>query len=292
MNRHLAVTIQSVKLAATVLVAIAATAATCQPASSFSDYRKSIRKLGLTPLIPASTNFAPGYIYRLQRNIDGNIFQKSVCGQAFTAPPTASTISFPDEAVAQEQGFDLSLNFLPPILAGKIKAALGVNLDRISNVAISIPKATQLEIAQPVSLDPKTGAKVRRSLTADCGEILKALPRNADGSFRVPLYMVISAVSPDTMKFVLDQSRGAKLKFDADAAGTLSAGTGLRLANRTNQSFVLERSGNVPRQFIAANIVRLETADPNTEVSATPYFELGWQALPAEAPDFATTEPM
>lgn len=267
-------------------------AALSQPATNFKDYRKSIQKLGLTPLIPASTSFEPGYIYRLQRNIDGNVFQKSVCRQAFTAPPVSSTLSFPDETVAREKGFDLSLKFLPPVLGDKIKAALGVNLNQISNVSISIPKATQLEIAQPVALDPRTGKKVWRTLTADCAEILQSRPRNADGTFRIPIYMVISAVSPETMKFVLNQKSGAKLSLDADAADTIAAGTGMKLSGQTDQSFVLARADKAPRQFVAANIVRLETADPNTEVSSTPTYELGWKPVSDDAPVFATTEPM
>lgn len=266
-------------------------AALAQTPANFPEYRNSLKKLGLTPLIPASTSFEPGYIFRLRQNTDGAVFQQSVCKQAFKAPAAVSTLSFPDETVAREKGFDLSLKFLPPVLADKIKAALGLNLKQISNVSINIPKATQLEVAQRVALDPKTGAKVRRELAGDCAEILQALPRNGDGSFRIPLYMVISAVSPDTMKFTFDQSRGGKLALDADAAGTIAAGTGMKLENKTNQSFVLARTGTAPRQFIAANIVKLETADPNTEVSSTPYYDLDWRPfLPTNSPDFATIE--
>lgn len=291
MHNGFAVALRTLGAAALLSACLASTSTLAQPAPNFPQYRASIKQLGLTPLIPASTSFQPGYIYRLQRNTEGNVFQKSVCKQAFAAPAVSSTISFPDETIAREKGFDLSLKFLPPALASKIKAALGGNVSQISNVSISIPKATQYEIAQSVSLDPKSGAKVRRTLSADCAEILQNQPRNADGSFRIPLYMVISAVSPDTMKFAFDQSSGGKLSLDADAAGTIAAGTGMKLESKTNQSFVLARTGTAPRQFVAANIVRLETADPNTEVSAMPYHDLKWRALPDDAPVFATVAP-
>lgn len=258
---------------------------------NFPQYRASIKQLGLTPLIPASTSFQPGYIYRLRRNDAGNVFQQSVCKQAFTVPAVTSTISFPDETVARETGFDLSLKFLPAALANKVKAALGVNVSKISNVSISIPRATQFEVAQMVSLDPKTGAKVRRTLTADCAEILQNLPRNPDGGFRVPLYMVISSVSPDAMKFTFDQTSGGALSIDADAAASFTVGTGMKMENKTNQSFVLARTGSAPRQFIAANIIRLESANPNAEVSSTPYSDMKWQSLPADAPVFSTEAP-
>ena len=273
------------------LATVLANPSAAQTPTNFSEYRRSLQQLGLTPLIPASTLPAPGYIYHLQKNTSGNRFQKTVCRQAFTAPAVTSTLSFPDAAVARERGFDLSLKFLPPLLADKIHAAFNVSGNQQSNVAISIPSATSFEIAQRVALDPKTGELVRRTLAPDCAEILLSLPRNAEGGFRIPLYMVISAISPEKMKFTLDRTQGGKLAVDAKATGQIAAGTGMKLESTTNQSFVLARASGAPRQFIAANIVRLETADPNTEVSAVPTHSLRWTALPPDAPAFATETP-
>lgn len=234
--------------------------------ASAKAYRKAMENIGLTPLLPASTAFRPGYIYTLVKGTAGP-FSRTVCANAFVDAPIRTDVAFPKVGATADKKFNFSLNFLPSFLAKAVSAALGLNTSSSKTVIVNISGATTVEIPQSVSADTR-GSTVKRIIDANCALELGAQPKKRDGSFLYPTFVVVTSTYADHFEIKTTQAGEAAANVSAKVTSAFTAKTGLELKNSSSQELLLTRpKSDSPIYYIAADVVQLTSDKLDTQVS-------------------------
>jgi len=241
------------------VVGAAPGAVSAQPApAAYATYRQALADHGLSPLVPASSAFAPGYIYKLTKDANNRLFIQTVCAQAFLARPLVSGIALPRTQKATDLSLSLGLKFLPPVLASKINAALGGTVTQVRSIDLSLEGLRVQEVPEANTLNA-AGAVVKRKINPACGANLEGLATR-DGKFVDATFMVIRATDAAAFSYNLKETTGGKVDLKGNFETALSGEAGWRFNRNNGQTFVATRAPGAAPIYIAADIVRLENA--------------------------------
>ena len=226
--------------------------------ATYKAYQQALLSHGLAPLVPASSAFAPGYIYKLTKDANGRSFVKTVCSQAFLTKPTQSNIALPNTQKATDLSLNFGLKFLPPALASKIQAALGSNFSQVRSVDLSLEGLRVQEVAEANSLSP-TGAVVKRKMNPACGANLED-QATSEGKFVDATFMVVRATDAASFSYRMKEATAGGVALKASFETTLSGEAGWKFKRNNAQTFVASRDPTAPPIYIAADIIRLDNA--------------------------------
>ena len=230
-------------------------------AVDYKEYAAAIRGAGFTPLVPASTKFVPGYVYRLVKNNQGKPFPQTVCARLFDTQSVASSQVLPSLKRVRGGSLKFSLNFLPDFLAKAVEAAFGLDASKSTTTEMSFEDILTSEIPQANVIDTETNTVVPRSVNKLCLANLRILPSKKDKSFIQPVFIVIRSSEAKAIQFSLDKDNKTSISASAGAAKIASSTFGWTSNGSGKQSLKLERSTDKNPFYFAADVVKLTSID-------------------------------
>ena len=269
---------------AAVALAAAMSLAAQPVAPAYAAYQKALADHGLTAVLPASTDFAPGYVYKLLRNASGKVFISTVCSNLFLSPSREIDIGLPDSQQFSDNNWSAGLNFLPGILPDLIKAKLGVEASRVRTLDMRFLGMQSYEVAEANQFDATTRKVVQRQVNPACQATLAQQKLSPDGSYATHVFIVLRATKSDGFSYTLKTSGGAGANVTAGMAAQLDANVGWKLTRTGNQTFKIERAEGRPPIYLAADVVQLVSSTRTSNVTGG---DADLTIKPARAADLA-----
>ena len=270
-------------LAATIAQSAALSAQTAAPAD-YRAYRKALLAQGLSPLTPASTDYGPGYVYRLRQTADGRMVPETLCPSIFVTAPREIWQQALGGNKVRDNSFKVALSFLPDFLTKAVSAVFGVEISSSKTTDIQFGGLKAYEVALPNSYNPKTKAVVQREVDPACMATLRSLPVK-DNVFANKVFVVIRAVTADAFNFTLDANSTNAVSVSGKAEKIASAEVGWKGSTVAKQAFTLQKASASPRVYIAADIVQIQSALAAPQVSEA--YRANFTLQPAAASDLA-----
>ncbi|OYU76419.1 MAG: hypothetical protein CFE32_10300, partial [Alphaproteobacteria bacterium PA3] len=186
--------------------------------SGLRDFARAIKSsAGVTPVLPLSTQYQPGFIYR-EVSANGSIVRRIVCEVAFRQPPIENALAIPTTHTFRDSGFNVGLGFVPPSTAADAKAKLGVALGSVRNVELTFSGVKAFEVPPFFTSNPTDGQPVETTLTSACAKSLDKLevvgPKH-NRRFRERVFIVTKALSASTLSYSLDKTGTAGVDLTA-----------------------------------------------------------------------------
>lgn len=254
---------------ASMLLGVAALAHAQSGPDAYRTYKAEMARHGMAALIPATSDFGPGYVYRWVRTQGSRQTTRTVCENAFLTEPREITTRLPNTHRFTENAFSASLDVAPGALADNLKAALGGEAGRVRTVDMKFGELKDFEVAEANAFDAQTETVVERRINPACALTLRSLPLR-DGKFRDKVFLVLRATAPTSFEYTLAGEANAGIKIAADVESVATGRAGWRMKRVNDQSFQIVRDPAVPeaeRLHIAAQIVQLTNAEEITQVS-------------------------
>jgi hypothetical protein len=237
-------------------------------AVDYKEYAAAIRGTGFTPLVPASTKFVPGYVYRLVKNNQGKPFPQTVCARLFDTESVASSQALPSLKRVRGGSLKFSLSFLPDFLAKAVEAAFGIDTSKSTTTEMSFEDIITSEIPQANVIDTETSTVVPRTVNRLCLANLKMLSSRKDKSFVQPVFIVIRSSEAKVLQFVLDKDNKTSISASASAAKIASSTFGWASNGSGKQSLKLEKSSDKNPFYFAADVVKLTSIARLPQISS------------------------
>jgi hypothetical protein len=253
---------------ATLLGALASAISMAQGTpSDFKAFRAALKANGLSAVIPPSSDYKPGFVFRFDRNADGQWFPRRICSQLFVTAPITSNITFPQTHRFSDSDISLGLKLLPGGVSEKLSAGFSADFQRAKTVDLKFDRITRLEVPEANSLDPQSSAVVERVVNPACVSNLSIQPVDKKGRFKSKLYIVVRSVSAKGFEFTFDRDGTSGFSLSGALEGVVSGNAGWKVHKTTKQSFRLDSDANIPPIFIASDTVGLESISQSYKIS-------------------------
>ncbi len=252
-------------------------------------YNDTMRAHGMAALIPASSDFNAGYVYRLVPGENGaRATVRTVCSNAFLTPPREVETRLPNTHRFTNDGITASLDIAP--IDSVVSASLGAQFANARTVDMTFGEMRDFEIAELNQFDTTTGATIPRRINPACLETLRTLRRSGD-RFRDRVFLVLRSTSPQSFTYTLagESDNSINLSANLEGQGAGRAGWTFRRVNNQTFSVVRDSQSQEPEIFVAAQIMRLTRTSQLTTVSEDAPVDLGLD--PPEASDLEAILP-
>jgi len=224
---------------------------------------------GMTPLIPASNLYNPGYIFRLVRGANGRDIRRTVCLRAFDAEPIEAQIALPNSTTFVENGFNLGINLAPGAIARGLSAKFGVEAANQRSVSLSFAGLQSWEVPLANSIDERTGQVVRRTINPACMQNLEGLERQGN-RFKDRVFLVLRSTAATSFTYTLNSEGSTGITIEADIEEVSDGSVGWTVKRKSEQSFEVASDGTptAQRMYIAADIIRLPSVERLPQVGS------------------------
>lgn len=234
-------------------------------------YVDAMKNAGWAALIPASSDYMPGYVFRWVRTGNGGNRRwvaRTVCSNAFLTPPRVTVSSLPNAHEFRENGFNASLSLSPVVLPGELSANIGAQLSRVRRVQLTFGELRQYEVAEANQFDEATETVIERRLNPACVRNLRGLALQR-GRFRDRVELVMRATVPQSFNYTLHAEGGANITLGASIPNVATGAVGWKYARISDQSFAVVRDPNAtsPEVVIAADTIVLQSVEDVSAVS-------------------------
>lgn len=217
---------------------------------------------GMTPLIPASNLYQPGYIFRLVRNESGRDVRRTVCIRAFADEPIEAQIALPNSTTFVENGFNLGINLAPGAIARALSAKFAAQASSQQSVALTFAGLQSWEVPLANNWDDQLNRVRRRVIDPACMANLESLQRQGS-RFKDRVFMVLRATAATSFTYTMNSEGTTGITIEADIEEVADGSLGWTVKRKSQQSFEVASDGTpgAQRMYIAADIIRLPSVD-------------------------------
>lgn len=241
---------------------LADASAQTQPPAGYRQYFRSMQEAGMTPLIPASNLYQPGYIFRLVRNESGRDVRRTVCIRAFADEPIEAQIALPNSTTFVENGFNLGINLAPGAIARALSAKFSAQANNQRSVSLEFAGLQSWEVPLANRWDTQMNQVRRRTIDPACLANLETLDRQGS-RFKDRVFMVLRATAATSFTYTMNSEGTTGITIEADIEEVADGSLGWTVKRKSQQSFEVASDGTpgAQRMYIAADIIRLPSVE-------------------------------
>ena len=269
-----------------VVFACASLASAQRSPPAFKAYEKALRDRGYYPVLPMSTVYKPGYIYKLDSGMGNISSATTVCENAFEGSPVTSNEAIPTGAKTTDKSFKLALGALPALVGDAVNASLGIDWAKVKKVELALDGIVRYSVSNEITQDPSTAQFITRKFSPLCEARLRRLKVKTNGDLVQPLYVVVHSYTANKLQYKLEGLGSFAFNLGAEATSQFTAKTGWNAKKTDNQTLSIENAkGSADPYYFAAfirkisRLTEIETVSPgqkdwNVKLSAPTTKEL------------------
>jgi hypothetical protein len=232
-------------------------------ADAESQWKAMIKAQHWTPEIPPSTYTRPGLVFAVLTDSDGNSYRRTLCPDITDGAKPKVDTEVPTVLTGTvDIGASVGVSVTEKILGTGNAAGIAAAISDATNVSFKPQDVRRVEMPSP-----KSG---ERAIPAACiPELKSTLYRAADGTYTVPVFVVVQALRYGSLSASYDGQSGPQLsaKLAAASAATVNADVHAKRTGKATLEFTPADGKSI---YVGTHLQQVKRLEVLRQIAAKP----------------------